>query len=253
MNKIKIVHIIGSLSTGGAERFAVDLCNELAKNAFYQVYIISLCKNNSQDVISQDISKQVKCLCFNKKSGFSPSVYIKLTKWFINVKPEIVHTHLNAFEYVLLYSLLSKKSRFFHTLHNMAQHESPKFLPAKYLRTLFYKYGKVKPITISRNGSETYRQHYNLKNDIRIENGRPNLKLSEERERLHNLYKSNSDDFLLVHIGRISEEKNQALLIDVVQKFNRLESKKCKLLIIGTGIDENLHKRLLKKVKTTLK
>jgi glycosyltransferase involved in cell wall biosynthesis len=233
--KIRIVHILGAINSGGAERFVVDLCNQLAKNKSYQVDLISLCKNNIKDTIEDEISTNVNYLSFNKKGGFSLLTLIKLTYWLILNKPSIVHTHLNAFEYLYGYIVLGKNSQFFHTLHSMAQYECPNFFLIKYLRTYFYKSNKVKPITISQNGSETYQQYYHLNNDNIVENGRPQIQLTNNVNALIKKYKTSSEGFLLVHIGRISEEKNQRLLIQAVQKYNHLEPKKCKLLMIGTG------------------
>lgn len=233
--KIRIVHILGAINSGGAERFVVDLCNQLAKNKRYQVDLISLCKNNIEDTIVNEISPSVNYLSFNKNDGFSLLTLIKLTYWLIHNKPSIVHTHLNAFEYLYGYLMLPKNCQFFHTLHSMAQYECPNFFIIKYLRTFFYKHNKVKPITISQNGSETYQQYYHLNNDDIIANGRPQMQLTNNSNALIKTYKTSSESFLLLHIGRISEEKNQRLLIQAVQKYNQLEPKKCKLLIIGTG------------------
>ena len=37
---MKILQITYSLASGGAERFVVDLCNELAKNKDNEVYLL---------------------------------------------------------------------------------------------------------------------------------------------------------------------------------------------------------------------
>ncbi len=232
--KIRIVHILGAINSGGAERFVVDLCNQLAKNQHYHVDLISLCKNNS-DTILDEIATSVHYLSFNKNRGFSLLTLVKLTYWLMRNKPNIVHSHLNAFEYLYGYLLLNSRSNFFHTLHSMAQYECPNFFIIRCLRTFFYKYNKVKPITISQNGSETYQQYYHLDNDDIIANGRPQMLLTNKSNALIKTYKTSSESFILLHIGRISEEKNQGLLIQAVQKYNQLESRKCKLLIIGTG------------------
>ncbi|RZJ81554.1 MAG: glycosyltransferase [Flavobacterium sp.] len=235
MKKISIVHILGAINSGGAERFVVDLCNQLAKNNLYQVNLICLCKNNIEDTIINEISPNVNYISFNKNSGFSLLTLIKLTYWLIRNKPIIVHTHLNSFEYLYGYLLINSRSKFFHTLHNMAQYECPNFFIIKYLRTFFYKQNKVKAITISKNGSETYQQYHHLNNDTIIANGRPHMQLTSKCNELIKKYKNNSESFLLLHIGRLSEEKNQRLLILAVQKFNQLEHRKCKLLMIGIG------------------
>ncbi|MEJ5961948.1 glycosyltransferase family 4 protein [Pedobacter immunditicola] len=243
MHKIKIVHVIGTLSRGGAERFVIDLCNEIAKIEKYEVYILSLSGNDPQNTFINDLSNRVNYISFNKKSGLSLSVLVKLTNWLKVKTPHIVHSHLNAFEYLALYRAFKSRTTFFHTIHNTASFECPN-LVIKNIRAFFYRNNKVIPVTISMNGSKTYREYYNLNNDVIVENGRPTLSTTAEFRRLHEKYKGADNRFLLVNIGRISQEKNQEMLIESVKKFNETESIKCKLLIIGDIKDEQLSIKL---------
>lgn len=244
MPKIRIVQIIGNLSRGGAERFVVDLCNEMARNTRCEIYLVSLMDNGAEGFV-KDLDPRVKYVSFRKQAGFSLKVFLKLTVWLRNLHPAVVHSHLNSSEYLFLYRLYSSRTLFFHTIHNVAREECPGFW-LKNLRGIFYRFHKVKPITISENGRETYRTYYGLDNDILIENGRPSLKTTEHLGALSDRYKKYGSNFLLLHIGRISAEKNQEMLIKVVQKFNETEEVKCKLLLIGEIQDRPLYMRLIK-------
>jgi len=243
MHKIKIVHVIGTLNRGGAERFVIDLCNEMAKIEKYEVYILSLCGNDPQNTFINDLSNSVNYISFNKKRGLSLSVLLKLTNWLKVKNPHIVHSHLNSFEYLILYRAFKSRTTFFHTIHNTADFECSN-LAIKTIRAFFYRNNKVIPITISMNGSKTYRDYYGLNNEIIIENARPSLSTTSQFNQLYEKYKGVDDRFLLVHIGRISIEKNQEVLIESVKKFNATESIKCKLLIIGDIKDEQLSIKL---------
>lgn len=244
MHRIKIVHVIGNLSRGGAERFVIDLCNEMSRQDRYEVFLVSLMENCPEGFI-KDLLPEVNYISFNKKPGFSFGVFLRLTIWLKNLRAAVVHSHLNSSEYLLLYRLWSYKTLFCHTIHNVAEEECPGYL-LKTLRGLFYRFHLVKPITISENGRKTYRAYYGLKNDIIIENGRPPLKLSENYGLLSERYKKYDHDFLLVHIGRISAEKNQEMLLRAVQQFNQAEEIKCRLLLIGEVQDKPLYIRLIK-------
>jgi glycosyltransferase involved in cell wall biosynthesis len=107
----------------------------------------------------------------------------------------------------------------------------------------------VVPITISDNGRKTYRDYYRLNNDLLIENGRPPLRFTRQLEQLSCQYRTDEDSIVLVHVGRISAEKNQLLLVKAVQFFNAVESKKCKLLIIGQVQDDRLYRQLMSEVR----
>ncbi|MNK51750.1 4-alpha-N-acetylgalactosaminyltransferase [compost metagenome] len=247
MNKIKIVHIIASLGKGGAERFVVDLCNELAKNDQNEVHLLSLAENEDSNSFINDVSDRVHYYSFNKKPGFSFQVILKLTRWLNAVKPDIVSTHTNSFEYAIPYRILNHVTKFFHTIHSTANTECTNST-VKNIRKLLYKNNWVVPVTISKNGSQTFKDYYQLNNDIIIENGRNSLKTTGNYNALVSEYKSQSSAFLLVHVGRISSEKNQQLLIESVQYFNQTEKQKCKLLIIGEVQNEALYDILQKKV-----
>ncbi len=242
MHKIKIVHVIGTLNRGGAERFVIDLCNEIAKIEKYEVYILSLCSNDSQNTYVKDIHNNVKYISFDKGKGLSLPVLLKLTNWLKEKSPHIIHSHLNSFEYLFIYRLLKSRATFFHTIHNIAKVECPNIIIKSY-RAIFYRNNSVIPITISINGSKTYRDYYGLNNEIIIENARSNLSTTIALKELHNQYKF-KDEFLLVNIGRIAPEKNQQLLIESVQHFNATQTRKCRLLIIGDIKNKNLNVKL---------
>ncbi|WP_448104126.1 glycosyltransferase [Pedobacter panaciterrae] len=247
MEKIKIMHLIGDLTKGGAERFVVDLCNELAKDDQYEVYLVSICWNDPQETFVKDIHKNVRYVSFNKGRGFSLKAFLGLTKWLNREEPDVLHSHLNGFEYLALYLLANKHTLFFHTIHNIAVAECPNFI-LKTFRKFWYKINKVKPVTISFDGKKTYRDYYQLDNDILIENGRQDLVTTDEYPLLNEKYKEGEDAFILIHVGRIVSEKNQDLLIRAVKKFNVTEDKKCKLIIIGEVKEKHLYQHLLKLV-----
>jgi glycosyltransferase involved in cell wall biosynthesis len=244
MEKVRIMHLIGDLSKGGAERFVVDLCNELAKVDHYEVFLLSICANDEENTFVKDINDAVNYVTFNKERGFSLSVLITLTKWLYKANPHVLHSHLNGFEYLAFYLFLHKRTTFFHTIHNIAVAECPNTF-IKNFRKIWYRSDKVKPVTISYDGSKTFRDYYKLQNDILIENGRQVLATSDQYPQLKKEYKEANDSFILVHVGRIAIEKNQELLIKAVQKFNTTEKKKCRLIIIGEVREKHLYRHLI--------
>lgn len=244
MDKVKIMHLIGDLTKGGAERFVVDLCNELAKDDQYEVYLVSICANDAENTFVKDIDKSVRYVSFNKERGFSMGVFVALTKWLLKANPHVLHSHLNGFEYLAFYLFLSKHTLFFHTIHNTAAAECHNFF-VKNFRRIWYKSNKVRPVTISYDGSKTYKEYYKLHNDILIENGRQDLVTTDEYPLIAEKYKEVDDNFILVHVGRIANEKNQELLIRAVQQFNATEERKCKLIIIGEVKNKPLYQHLL--------
>jgi glycosyltransferase involved in cell wall biosynthesis len=238
-----IVHIVPSLNKGGAERFVTDICNELSQNIVAEIYLVSLFDNNRNTSFVLEIDTRVQYISFSKRAGFDVLVLYKLTKWLLDIRPQVVHTHINAFEYVSLFKMMYTKSLYFHTIHSKAEKECPnKFI--KFIRRFFYLRDTL-PITISRDGLETFKSYYELSNVVIVENGRPQIQKTAAYLDLHAKYRNNRNNFLLVHLGRIIDVKNQQLLIESVKIFNHKSYKKCLLLIIGGVRDEQLYNHLL--------
>ena len=96
---MKILQIIPALEDGGAERFVVDLCNELSND--HEVILCLFFTNNSETGFKKELSPDIKLISLDKKSGFDVSAIFKLKKVLNRYKPDIVHTHVGALIYLL--------------------------------------------------------------------------------------------------------------------------------------------------------
>lgn len=238
---MKIVHVVASLDKGGAEKFVVDLCNQLAKSG-QNVYIISLFDNESSDTFIDLLDKKVTYYSLGKKQGLDIQVLRKLKFMLQLIQPQILHTHLNTFEYVNILRPFLSEVKYFHTIHNQAEKEvlSRK---TKLFRSFFYKRNKVIPITISEICSQSYQSYYGLQNDIMSYNGASQLVKSTEYESVSSELKNYpTHQYCFVHVGRIMHQKNQQLLIKAVLRFNKQSQNKILLLLIGDKrIDDLVH------------
>jgi glycosyltransferase involved in cell wall biosynthesis len=243
MLKIRIVHIIENLHFGGAQRFVIDLCNEVSKAEKYDVYIISLCENNPENSFVEEIESRVKYISFKKNRGLSFTALYMLTAWLKKECPHIVHSHLNALEYIYFYRLYDTRTSFFHTIHKPVEVECSNPFIRK-LRTNSYRNNHVIPISVSQQSSRSFRDHYKLYNDIVIQLARPSLNISAARSDLRTTYCNDKNSSLIVHVGNIKKNKNQQLLLRAIQLYNRSAKKKCKLLMIGEVKDHQLFVQL---------
>jgi glycosyltransferase involved in cell wall biosynthesis len=245
MKMMKIVHIIPSLNKGGAERFVVDLCNELTQIDNVQVTILSLGDNSPEKSFVSEISEKVQYISFGKKSSFNLVTLWRLTAWLQKQKPDIVNTHTNAFEYINFSTFLNRSdTHFFHTIHSRAEQECP-FESLRRVRKMHFKNKKVHPITISLDGKATFQNYYKLTTDYLIPNGRPELNTTAELPILEKQYPNRSDEYLLLNLGRVVAVKNQSMLIRAVQLFNeQVDQKKCRLLIVGDLREKEVVNRL---------
>lgn len=244
----KIMHVIPSLNRGGAERFVVDLCNELAKT--HHVILVSLF-DNGEDSFQKEVSPDVKLITLGKKAGFDLKVFFSLFKLIRRFRPRVVNTHMNALEYLLPTILFSRTTSIFHTLHSVANKEVVNSVVLKLRGKLFSRF--VQPITISKAVSESFLKYYKLVGrDIIIINGRPNLEPdSNNVEIINKKYRKGLDSRLFINVGRITEAKNQVALVRAFKEFNEQSNIKHTLLILGDVQDNSIFEELKLEISTS--
>src|ERR1051325_5700341 len=98
---MKIVQIVRNFSNGGAERFVVDLSNQLHKNG-HEVIIIRFHAEAALNFFEGEVLPGVKVLTFDRKGKLDLSLMRRLRRFLAAEKPDVVHTHMNdAFLYNL--------------------------------------------------------------------------------------------------------------------------------------------------------
>lgn len=234
---MKILEIIPTLGSGGAEKFVVELSNELAEIPNIEVHLLTF-YNRPQDIFREQVSDKVFIHTFNKTTGFSFKIYIKLFKLIKEINPDVVHSHINAFNYLPLSFLFHRKVRFFHTIHSDAYKEAGK--PGRFLRKISFKLHLSQAIAISESTQDTFRKCYNMELPI-IENGCSIYKKTTKDFILQ--YKLTDKTQVLVNVARIIGLKNQIMLAKVCSKLIQ-EGFDIVLLIIGRVIDQSVYSEL---------
>jgi glycosyltransferase involved in cell wall biosynthesis len=227
------MHILPSLYTGGAEKFCIDLCNELSNNSEDEIYLCSLEKlNNKQQIMYEKIGDNVHFFSMNKE-GKQPTLIFDLVKMLQEKKPDITHTHLRAQLFSAL-GLIRAKIPNIHTVHSLAHKETTK--SKRMIYNFLYHYFKFTPVAISPEVLKSVQKEYSKEFNLLIENGvqklQPTNKFDETKKYIATL-KKDSNTKIFVNIGRVYPVKNQKLLISA---FDRLldEGVDAHLLIIGS-------------------
>ncbi len=232
---MKIMHILPSLYTGGAEKFCIDICNELAKNTNDTIYLCSLEKlNDKQQIMYQKIGKNVHFISMNKV-GKHPTLMFDIYKMLKDIKPDITHTHLRAQVYAS-FGLIMSKIPNVHTVHSLAKKETTAGKRKFY--ALLYKYFNFVPVSISQEVLNSVQLEYGKQFNEEIDNGVQKLEettaCDETRQYIQTL-KQNDKTKIFVNIGRVYPIKNQKLLIEAFDKLLD-EGIDAHLLIIGSRI-----------------
>lgn len=93
---IKVTHIIGRLTYGGAEKLLLDLCRKIDKDKF-EVSVVVLQDNNPLAEAFENAG--IKLEYFHKKNKLDFGIVNRVAKYLQEEKPDVVHTHLFGADY----------------------------------------------------------------------------------------------------------------------------------------------------------
>lgn len=241
---MKILELHYSTSWAGAERFVVDLCNELINTEETILCTIEDDKIPEKAYYKNELRHDIKYINLKCKSGLQVKSLWKIYKTIKKEKPDIVHAHTDAI-CLFIPALLYHKALYFHTLHSLAE----VCLRKPYLKPIyswFYK-KRITPITISIACYNSFKNFYKKNYAIEIDNGRAPLRNSNQitnvQQEIQKL-KLHKDDKVFIHVARCQPEKNQQLLIKTFNQF--LQNNYHGILImIGSAYDKPENKYLL--------
>ena len=231
---MRILHILTSINTGGAEKFCVDICNTQANISENEIFLCVLDTITEDQPLVKMISSDVKLISLNKTGGYSLKIIIKIYQLLSKLNPDIIHLNGRALVYSSI-PILLKRLPSVYTVHTMANREYNKNI-RKYIKFLFNKFPTFfTPVAISQSVSKTVKETYGVLFETVIYNGSSELAISSEAKVVAhyiNELKKDNNTLVFLSIGRISKEKNTILL---VKAFNKLldNGKNICLCIVG--------------------
>jgi len=215
---IKVAHIVGSLTIGGAERFVIDLC-QLQKQLGNKPAIISL-GQPIDPLVAECITTNIPVASY---SGSSMWKFVRIS--LVLLKFDVIHIHspyaLKFLNFIL--PLLNKKN--IYTRHGAAPLTSPKWMK---LHREVSDY--VDAITfVSQEGSDNFHQQHGWKDvpSVVIDNGvliNPITKVARKTNRLR-----------IGSVGRMIPLKNQLALLKAVQLLSKKSQENIELHFFGHG------------------
>lgn len=245
---MKIFQVISRVhSSGGAERMVIDLCNELY-HLNNEVVLVTFYDVLPDSVYMQSLNKRVRHISLHKRRGFDFTLPIKILKFLLKEKPDIVNTHLSAvLPYFFISILLCFRVRFFHTIHNLAEREEPRSF-MRLIRLFFMKIRRIVFVSISENTYNSFLSYYKSKWTELVRNGRSPIVFSSATKKVKEeleILKRDENTRIYLSIGRIAEQKNFGLLIDA---FRCLYEKKENVLLLLIGEEYSNEKAITKEL-----
>ena len=224
-NKIKIAYILPAPAGGGAEKFTLDLLNNLDKDRFSLTVVFYKrsgffyedFKNSGAEIIMLPERRRLSFLNF-----------FKLVKALKIIKPDIVHTQLGGDYYGFFAGRLAGIKQFVSTLQNVeiGQPFFRRFLVGFCLR----RFDKI--VAISKAVAADAKIRYRLKippiiiyNGLEIDKFLNNNRLYQKKEII-----------TIGSVGRLVSQKNFPVLISALAK---IKDRAFVCLLVGEGPDKD--------------
>lgn len=227
----KILQIIPNLLKGGAQRIAIDICQELSKRADVEVMLVYFEGENEFSFLTEGISVRKLDITFNLSFTSKNTIDLSSFESLLDeYQPNIIHSHLYLAEVVTREKTRPTIQYFTHCHDNMRQFRKLHSISSKsktdlieYLekKRLFKRYKNCHNnfLAISTDGLNFLNK--NIPNKLKekailLPNA---VELSNFKSKEKHL---NSEQIRLVNIGNFIPKKNQQFLIDIaVSLFNQ--------------------------------
>jgi glycosyltransferase involved in cell wall biosynthesis len=243
--KTRIMYLIGSLSSGGAERQLVELAKNIDKTKYHAFIVIYHNIIHYKYILD---AEGVKVVCIEKKFKYSPLFLWRLTKFIRKNKIDIIHSYMSS---VNIWARLAGKLAGCKII--IPSLRSTNLSPKYYLLERFLAKWTTIVITNSYAAKLEYLKNINIPNDnfvLVIHNG-IDLDAIENLqkiapENLMSKYNIEKDDFIIVDVAGIDRNKNQLCLIKALKLAN---IGNLKILFVGYARDEIYYRDLQNYVK----
>lgn len=235
LDSMKIVQIIPQLASGGAERFVVDLSNELSLKHDVTLLVASALDDKLAFYLPE-VSPRVNIRFLSKPLGFNWRYMFRLYKTIKRESPDVVHTHMAAFKHFVVLRCFFPRVKFVNTIHCEASAESGNIIVV-WLRRIFYKTGLCKAVTISNQSDLSFKAFHGQNMPSRvIFNGRSMTDIGVKDE---SLIPRVNGRYNLVSIGHISEVKNHMLLCSAFSQLTE-QGAPLELYMFGRFANEDI-------------
>lgn len=211
---MKILEIIPSFRSAGAEKFVVELSNQFNSLPDVEVIILQLYPFCDEDLLLPLVDKRIRLETLNKPMGFSLKAMIDMFRFIRKGNYDYIHAHTTGIQYLLLPCLLLRRPFYCATIHSEAKRESGNAFTA-FVRKIIFKCQLCQPVTISEESHKSFKEYYNINAPI-IYNGIHSYR-NDNASCIFEGHKQ--DDIIFVHIARTHKVKNQLMLYKSIRRL----------------------------------
>ena len=231
---MRILHIHPSMLAGGVEAMICATATEMARQG-HDVTVCSIYQPKEDDIFWFQLPENVHRETLGKQTtGFSLKEVFSIYHFIRKGHFDVVQIH-GLFYYFFLAVVLLPRQKFFYTLHSDARRESVswdiRFFP---LKKMAFRRGWVRAITISPASQQSFSELYGCKSTL-CENGIPMPQVDDAPNPVDKA-RITPETKVFLHPGRITEAKNQLVLVKV---FRRLIEEGWDVVLLIAGKEED--------------
>lgn len=249
MKKIKVVHFVAGLVSGGVEQMLCNYCKELSENydydflVVYQHEAVNTCKEKIEEAGCRTERITARSEDFIKNIVDSYKVIKK-------EKPDIVHAHMNLMNFCALYAAKAAgvKVRISHS-HIAEKNKNWCFNIIAFVCKKLCANSATMLLACGKEAGEYLYGKKMEEGKVKIVENAIDIRsytIGEEEKKEIRMRKGLKKAFVVGHVGRFSYQKNHEKLIDIFYCIKKIKEN-AKLLLIGTGELENQIKQQVKK------
>lgn len=248
--EMRILYVISTLKKGGAERLALDICNNIAGMANVEVMLLVMHEQNEYPELSENIKIRYCAssviLSFWRRPKADMDDFLKIIHDF---KPDIIHSHLFEAEFLSRWIILPNITYVTHCHDNIKQFKKLglRTLLCKHRLTQFYErnvmFKKYKACGNNFLAISNDTKHYlerNLPGYLHKIMLMPNaIDVAKFMKQEHKFdHESENQIIKLINIGSFEARKNQSFLIEVARIMADKGQQFC-LTLIGSGMNKS--------------
>lgn len=236
MKKIRVIHCLGQLNTGGAETLVMNILRKIDRSKFQFDFLVF--SENKGFYDEEAISLGSKLFYTSNLSSVGIIQYIKkMIVFFKNEQPDIVHSHMDWLGGFIAYAAykagIKKIVVHSHANQKMFAKNFVKKTLIDLNKYLIRKYATNCVACSYEAGQSLFNKEFEIiLNGIDVDKYvNPNkeliIKFKEE-------FKIKENEIILGNVGSLSENKNQGFLIELLSEL-RKENDNYRLILVGGG------------------
>lgn len=239
-SKIKVLHVIAGLGTGGAEKVIMNWYEKIDKNRYQFDFLI-----RTDDTYYKDRIEKLGGNVF-KAHNYQKNVLkniIDTNRIIVNGNYDVVHLHCSCLIYIIPLIIAKKrniKKRIVH-VHSTKPANFLSSIIHRFNKAIIGNYANVLLACSEKAGKFAFNEDFKVLN-----NAINDSFFIKQEKKYRTKYQINDSTVVVGHVGRFLEVKNHGFVINIFEEFSKI-NKDSILLLVGTGPLKNKYEEIIKK------